>query len=147
MEKQTFKVSINAPRKTVWNVLWNDASYRAWTTAFSEGSRAETDGWKKGSKVLFLDARNNGMVSTVAENIPEEFMSFKHIGVVLEGVEDMNSAEGKEWNGSIESYALKPSPTGTELTVEMDVTEEYKDYFSKTWPKALAKIKELAEQH
>ena len=66
MTKQEFKVSINAPREKVWEVLWNDATYPAWTSAFSEGSHAVTD-WKKGSKILFLDGKGSGMVSTIAE--------------------------------------------------------------------------------
>ena len=35
----------------------------------------------------------------------------------------------------------------TELIVDMDITDDYKDYFEKTWPKALTKVKELAEKN
>ena len=31
--------------------------------------------------------------------------------------------------------------------VDMDVTDEYKDYFKETWPKALDKLKQLAEKN
>ena len=146
MEKLTFKVTIDAPREKVWEILWNDASYQAWTSVFAEGSRAETD-WKKGSKVLFLDGKNDGMVSTIVENIPNEFMSFKHLGGVKNGVEDLDSEKVKEWSGGTENYTLKTVNGKTELTVDMDVTDEYKDYFEKTWPKALDKLKELAEKN
>ncbi len=61
METKEFKISINAPKEKVWDVLWNDPFYRAWTSVFAEGSHAETD-WKKGSKVLFLDNKGRGMV-------------------------------------------------------------------------------------
>ena len=50
MEKNEFKILIDAPPEKVWNVLWNDASYPQWTSAFAEGSKVETD-WKEGSKV------------------------------------------------------------------------------------------------
>ena len=146
MEKQEFKVSINAPREKVWDVLWNDATYRAWTAAFSEGSHAVTD-WKKGSKVLFLDGKGSGMVSTIAENKPTEYMSFEHLGVVKDGVEDTTSPEVKQWAGAHENYTLKPVNGNTELTVEIDLSEEWKDYFVTTFPKALNKIKEIAEQN
>jgi hypothetical protein len=33
--------------------MWDDSTYRQWTSAFSEGSHAVSD-WKEGSKVLFL---------------------------------------------------------------------------------------------
>lgn len=146
MEKQQFKIFIDAPREKVWDILWNDTSYREWTSVFSEGSRAETD-WKKGSKVLFLGSSDEGMVSTIVENIPNEFMSIKHLGIVKNGVEDLNSEKAKEWAGSLENYTLKTVNGKTELTVDMDITNEYKDYFQTTWPKALEKVKELAEKN
>ena len=81
MEKMEFKMLIDAPKERVWDVLWGDITYRQWTAVFSPGSRADTD-WGKGSKVLFLNDNNDGMVSTVAENIPNEYMAFIHHGVV-----------------------------------------------------------------
>jgi hypothetical protein len=146
MEKQKFQISIEAPREKVWNVLWNDDSYRKWTAVFSEGSHVETD-WKKGSKALFLDEQNRGMVATIAENIPNEYMSIKHLGTLINGVEDLDSEQTKQWAGALENYTLIGEDGKTELKVDMDITEEYKDYFLKTWPKALEKVKELAEQN
>ena len=145
MERKQFKILIDAPREIVWEILWNDASYREWTSVFSEGSRAETD-WQKGSKVLFLNASNEGMVSRIEENIPNEFLSIKHLGVVNNGVEDMTSEKVREWAGALENYRLQTVNDKTELVVDMDVTDEYKDYFVKTWPLALEKVKELAER-
>ena len=77
MEKLNFSISINAPKEKVWEMLWDDAGYRAWTNVFAEGSWAKTDSWKEGSKVLFLGPNGSGMVSSVAANKPNEFMSFK----------------------------------------------------------------------
>jgi hypothetical protein len=145
MEKQEFKIAIDAPREKVWKVLWTDDSYRAWTAPFSEGSHAVTD-WKKGSKVLFLDGKGAGMVSTIDESIPNQYMSFKHLGVVKDGIEDTDSAEVKGWAGAHENYTLNDLQGKTELVVDMDINDEFKDYFSATFPKALQKVKELAEQ-
>lgn len=144
MEKQEFKIAIDAPREKVWEVLWTDDTYRAWTKPFTEGSHAITD-WKKGSKVLFLDGKGSGMVSTIDEKIPNEYMSFKHLGVVKGGVEDVDSDEVKVWSGAHENYTLKDVRGKTELVVDMDINDEFKDYFSATFPIALQKVKELAE--
>lgn len=144
MEKMNFKTVINAAPEKIWNILWNDDTYRKWTAAFSEGSYAETD-WKEGSKVLFLDGKGQGMVSKIAENKPNEFMSIEHLGVVKDGVEDTSSEEIKAWAGAHEDYTLKRINGKTELIVDMDVTDDFKDYFKETWPKALEAVKRLSE--
>lgn len=146
MEKKSFTTVINSPRERVWEVLWGKDTYPAWTSAFAEGSNAETDGWKQGSKVLFTDGKGSGMVAIVAENRPNEFMSFRHIGMVNDGVEDTESEKVKEWAGALENYTLRDEGGKTELAVEMDINKEWMDYFVKTWPVALEKVKTLSEQ-
>lgn len=145
MEKQQFKTSINASRERVWEILWGDTSYRAWTSVFSEGSHVVTD-WKKGSKTLFLDGKGSGMVSVIAEHIPNEFMAFKHLGDIKNGIEDTESEEVKAWSGAMENYTLKTVNGQTELEVTVDIDDKFKDYFIDAFPKALAKVKTLSEQ-
>ena len=144
MEKINFKTVINASPEKVWKVLWTDDTYRKWTSAFSEGSYAETD-WKKGSKVLFLDGKGRGMVSRIADNKPNEYMSIEHLGEVTGGVEDTTSEKVKEWAGAHENYTLKKVNGKTELTIDMDITEDFKEMFSKMWPVALDNVKRLSE--
>lgn len=149
MEKLKFSTNIKAPREKVWDILWNDDTYRKWTSAFMEGSYAETDNWKEGTKVLFLGPGGDGMVSTVAKNKRNEFMSFKHLGEVKNGVEDTESEKVKIWAGAMENYRLSDENGNTKLDVELDVDSagDFKDYFSKTFPVALEKVKELAEKN
>lgn len=145
MEKINFSVPINAPKEKVWEMLWNPDAYRAWTSAFCEGSYAETDNWKEGSKVLFLDGRGSGMVSMVAAHRPNEFMSFRHLGFVKDGVEDTRSDAVKGWSGATENYSLTGENGMSTLSTEMDVTDDFKEYMMKTMPLALEKVKGLAE--
>ncbi|HSP11232.1 MAG TPA: SRPBCC domain-containing protein [Salegentibacter sp.] len=145
MERKNFTVVINAPRENVWEVLWSDETYPKWTATFSEGSRAESD-WKEGSKVYFLNAEGEGMVALIDKRKDPEIMNFKHLGMIdKNGNEDLESEKVKPWAGSMENYLLEKENGKTQLTVNMDLNDEYKDYFLKTWPKALEKIKELAE--
>lgn len=144
MERLKFNATINAPAEKVWDVLWGDNTYSKWTAVFSEGSKAETD-WKKGSKVLFGDGKGSGMVSEIADNIPHEYMSFRHLGMITDGVEDTTSEKIKGWAGAMENYTLKESDGKTELQVDLDMNDEYKDYFKDTFPKALQAVKELSE--
>ncbi len=136
---------IDASPAKVWETLWGDETYREWTAAFSPGSTVETD-WKEGSKVLFLDGKGNGMVSKIAKKKANEFMSFAHLGEVHDGVEDLTSEKVSAWAGATENYYLKDVQGKTQLTVELDITDDFKDYFATTWPKALETLKSIAEK-
>ena len=144
MPKSQFKTTIKAPREKVWKTLWGADTYPQWTAPFSPSSNVKTD-WKKGSKVLFLDGEGRGMVSRIEETIPNEYMSFEHLGEVTDGVEDTVSEKVKGWAGAHENYTLKDANGGTELIVDMDISQEFEQMFKDIWPKALDKLKELAE--
>jgi len=144
MEKINFSIKINAPKDKVWKSLWEDANYRKWTSVFSAGSYAVSD-WKEGSKIQFLSPEGNGMYSQIEKMVPNEVMSFKHIGVMKGGAEQPLDEETKKWSGSVERYTLKGDGGGTLLTVELDMVEEHKAYFQEVFPKALAIVKEIAE--
>lgn len=146
MEKLNFSVNINAPKEKVWETLWNDATYREWTKAFSENSHAVTD-WQQGSKVLFLDGQGRGMVSRIEINKPYEFMSFKHLGEVKDGIEDTESEAVKSWAGATENYTLTEANGATTVAIEMDGADDFKDYMVNTWPKALELLKSISESN
>lgn len=144
-----FKIEINAPREKVWDVLFGEETYPIWTKAFSENSNVETD-WKKGSKALFHDGNGKGMVSRIAENVPNEFLSIEHLGMYDNGVEDYESEHVKSWAGAKENYTLTDLDGQTSLLIymEMDESEANKqmiEMFAKMWPNALDKVKELSE--
>lgn len=134
MKKKEFNITIDAPRETVWKILWDDKTYPEWAAVFSEGSRAETD-WQEGSKVLFVNAEGDGMVSRIKRSIPNEYLSFEHLGETRNGVEDLDSDKVREWSGSSENYTLKMVDGKTEVTVELDIPEEHLEFFTETWPK------------
>lgn len=141
-----FRTSIAAPRSKVWDILWDNELYKQWTAPFSEGSRVKTD-WKEGSKVYFLGNEDDGMLAIIEKKNEPEFMSFRHIGMVNKGVEDTESEKVKPWAGAHENYTLTEQGNKTDLLIQIDITEEYRDYFEKTWPKALDKVRELAEKN
>ncbi|MGY5847150.1 SRPBCC domain-containing protein [Salegentibacter sp. HM20] len=147
MERNKFEIRINAPRVKVWDVLWSDETYPRWTSAFSEGSRAKST-WNEGDKIYFLNSDGEGMVARIEKRKDPEIMNFKHIGMIDKtGKEDLESEKVQAWAGARENYQLKEEGGKTLLTVFMDIDGEYKDYFLKTWPKALEKLKQLSEEN
>lgn len=151
MKKITFKTQIKAPAQKVYETMLglnNIATYEQWTAEFNPTSTYEGN-WNKGEKMYFVGTDENGkrggMISEIAENIPAEFVSIKHIGM-LDGDTEITSGEQVEsWAGSLENYAFQESNGITTVTVEMDTAEDYMDYFNGTWPKALKTLKKIAE--
>ncbi len=146
MKRKSYQTTINAPRERVWKVLWAEDTFPRWTAPFSPGSRAVTT-WEEGSKILFLNGDNEGMVSRVQKKKDNEYMDILHLGIVdKDGSEDYESEKVKAWKDAHEIYTLKSVSDGrTELTVDLDVDEEYEQFMDTTWPKAFAELKAVSE--
>ncbi len=149
MQKLNFSITINAQKEKVWATMLDDKTYRIWTEAFSPGSHY-VGTWDKGSKILFLGPNEKGimggMVSRIKENRLYKYISIEHLGIVHDSVEDTTSDAVKQWAGSLENYTFKDLNGMTELIVDMDINDEYKEMFEGMWPKALKKLKELTEK-
>lgn len=76
---------------------------------------------------------------------PNEFMSFKQLGEVKDGVEDTESDKVEQWAGALENYTLKEVNGVTELLVEMDTNDDFKGFLMETFPKSLEQVKILSE--
>ncbi|MDB5120633.1 MAG: Activator of Hsp90 ATPase 1-like protein [Sphingobacteriales bacterium] len=146
METQAIKKSmvIDASKEKIWKVLTEDQFTRIWYAAFSEGSYAETD-WQVGSKAIFKDASNSGMVTKVTENKPYDVLSLEYMGILTNGVEDCESEIANQYKGGVEAYYLTEENGHVRLSIESDMSEEYFESMSVAWDNALGKIKELSE--
>lgn len=150
MQKLHESIVINAPVEKVWDTMLSDATYREWTKVFNPDSRYEGS-WDEGSKILFLGSDPEGkgvggMVSRIKENRLHEYISIEHLGIIENGVEDTTSEKAKKWAPAYENYTFTEKDGGTEVTVDMDIEDEYKDMFNDLWPKAFQKLKELSEK-
>jgi hypothetical protein len=63
------------------------------------------------------------------------------MGEIKDGAETESA-----WAGALENYFLAETGNGTELTTEMDSSEEFQEYFEATFPKALELVKRLSEK-
>lgn len=150
MQKLHFSIIINAPKEKVWNTLLDDATYREWTSVFNPQGSYYKGNWKQGTKMLFLGpdehGKLGGMVSRIKENRPHEYLSIEHIGIFQDGKEDTTSEVAKKWIPAFECYTLRENDRKTEVLIDMDTADEYMNMFQEMWPKALRKLKQLAEK-
>lgn len=140
-----FAATINAPVPAVWRVMIGPESYKRWASAFAEGSYFEGS-WEQGAKIRFLSSpTGDGMVSEIAQNRVNEFISIRHLGFISNGVEDTTSESVRSWAPAFENYTFTSIPEGTNLVIELEVPGEWEQFMNEAWPKALALLKQLSE--
>lgn len=151
MQKLQFKIEINAPLTRVYNLMLgldNKESYEKWVAVFNPTSTYEGS-WLKGSKILFVgtahDGKRAGMVSEIVENIPSQFVSIRHRGI-LDGDQEITTGEAAElWASGVENYTFEAIGTTSIVTIDVDIPKNYLEYMNEVWPKALVRLKEIAE--
>ena len=152
MRKLQFKVQINEPSTKVYDVMLgisNKSNYEQWTALFNPTSTYEGN-WNKGSKIRFVGVdehgKKGGMVSEIAENIPNRFVSVRHYGLLQDDKEIIEGPEVEKWANGLENYTFEENNGTTTVTVDLDTTEEFLDYMNENYPKALDKLKEICEK-
>lgn len=151
MKKVQYKVDINAPVSKVYDVmlgLKDKSTYEEWTALFNPTSSYEGS-WEKGSKIYLVGiddkGERGGMVSRIADNIPNQFVSIEHYGMLKGDQEITEGPEVEQWANSQENYTFEEVDGTTKLTVELDTAEDFEAYMNKTYPNALNKLKEICE--
>jgi hypothetical protein len=141
-----FTVDIAAPVPVVFRVTLDPDTYRDWTTSFAKGSYFVGTG-QKGQKIKFMAPSGDGMLSEIAEHRINEFTSIRHLGFIIKGVEDTESESIRAWAPAYENYTFIATSEGTRLVVDQDVTQEFEQYITQAWPKALHQLKAMCEAH
>ncbi len=151
-KKLQLNVKINAPVNKVYDSMLgisNKSTYEQWTALFNPTSTYEGS-WNKGSKMLFVGTdekgEKGGMVSEIIDNILNQFISIRHYGLVKANVEITEGPEVEKWANGFENYTFLENNGTTTVTVDLDLTEDFLDYFNETYPKALDKLKEICEK-
>jgi hypothetical protein len=151
MEKLQFKVSIAAPVTRVYHYMLGISSrstYEQWTALFNPTSSYEGT-WLKGSKILFVGVdekgEKGGMVSRIAENNANRFVSIQHYGLFKAGKEITEGPEVEKWANGFENYTFDEHCGTTAVTVDLDTTEDFVAFMNEAYPKALDKLKSLCE--
>ena len=142
MKEFKFSVEINAAKEKVWKTLWNDTTFRDWAGLIDEGTYIKGV-LKEGNDVEFISSVNGyGVTSLVDKFIPNELAFFRHKADTQEAG---SKARDNEWTGTSERYELSEKNGQTTVTLTTQVPPEQEETFKERLPKALARIKELAE--
>ncbi|MGU3377099.1 SRPBCC family protein [Chryseobacterium sp. M5A1_1a] len=145
METLSYETIIDAPLQKVWDILWKPETYSVWTQYFGAGSSIMKSDWKVGGKTYFLNDKGDGMVSTIDSLDEPNQIVFKHLGMIENGIEDTQSKEVMEWNGSFEKYFLIDYEGKTKLHAEVQIEKQWRDHMNTGFTKGLIVVKSLAE--
>ncbi len=138
-----FSIEINASKEEVWKTLWEDATFRDWASIIDEGTYIKGV-MKEGNEIQFISSVNGYGVTSLVEILrPNEFVLFRHSADTKESGEQERE---KQWTGGEESYSIAEKAGITTLTVKFDVPYELEEIFNVRFPRALERLKKLAEK-
>ncbi len=142
MKAMQFSIDISTGREKVWDTLWQDETFREWAGIIDPGTHMVGD-LEEGNEVQFISGNGYGVTSLVEKQVVGEFLLLRHRA-------DTKSKGEREredqWTGGEESYSLTEKDATTTLTVTFDVPPALEVYFKDNYPKALARVKLLAER-
>ncbi len=145
MKNLTFTTHIKASPEKIWNCLLNEDSYKIWTAPFCPGTYYKTEALKVGNAIQFLNPEGDGMFGKIQTLIPNQEISFLHIGEIKDFQEQPITEETLRWTNALEKYIIKDNGNSCELVTSIDCVEEYLDYMNSTFPLALDELKRISE--
>jgi len=142
MKQMQFTIEINTPKQKVWDTLWQDETFREWAGLIDPGTYMVGE-LKEGNEVQYISAENGYGVTSLVERLrPGEYLLLRH---QADTQDEGKREREKEWTGGEESYSLSEKDGTTTLAVAFDVPSEMEELFKGLYPKALERVKALAE--
>lgn len=142
MKEMQFSTDIKADKQKVWDTFWQDATFRQWAGLIDPETYMKGE-LREGNEVQFISAANGYGVTSLVDTLkPAEYVQLRH------SADTTDSGAGTrddQWTGGTETYTLTQDGDTTTLTLTFDAPAELEQEFQITYPKALQKIKELAE--
>jgi hypothetical protein len=86
------------------------------------------------------------LIGKIVKALPYEMLKIKYDGVLDGGQEYYGEGDVADFMNAVETYSLTEKDGVTILYIDSPMNEEYFDFMSLAWDKALLKIKELAEK-
>ncbi len=145
MQTIQHSIEINAPKENVWEVLWSDQTLRDWASIIDEGTYMDGS-LKAGNEINFISSVSGyGVVSKVEKIIPNKYVSFIQIADIRVGKDGSFEKRDPQWTGAKEIYEIEEIYDKVTLSLKQEVPDELVEYFKIKIPKALQRVKTLAE--
>lgn len=147
MKRIQLEKRLKATPELLWELIVDPDFYRYWTAAFMEGSDFVGD-WSEGSKIRFVvrdeDGLESGMLSEIAASEWPKHISVRHVGIIMNGVEDHDSRIAEIWRGAYENYTLIPEDAEhSRFLLEMDVDHTQEAEYRSYWQDAFNRMEKL----
>ncbi len=142
MKNLEFIIDISATKEKVWSVLWEDKSFRDWASIIDKGTFLKGE-MQEGNTIQFINSINGyGVTSLITKLVTNEIAEFKHNS----DTKDFGEVErDSEWTGGTERYELSENNGITTLKLVSTVPTSQVEMTEERYPKALGRIKALAE--
>ena len=137
-----FSIEIEAPSEKVWQTLWDDKTFRDWGSIIDEGQYMVGE-LAEGNEVQFISSEGLGVTSFIEKLIPNKYLALRQVADTMDSGKQERE---KEWTGGTESYELVEKNGITNLAVKIDVPHGQEETFKVRFPKALKRVKILAEK-
>ena len=143
MKEMQFSIEINATKERVWDTLWEDETFREWASIIDPETYMVGE-LKEGHEIQFISAASGyGVTSRVERLVAGEFVQLRHRA---DTQDEGERAREEQWTGGAESFSLAEKDGTTTLSVALDVPPELEEVFAVSYPKALERVKVLAER-
>ncbi len=124
-------------------------TYEERTETFSPGSTYEGS-WEQDSSMKFFSsagAAGEGMISEIAENRPNKFLSIRHLWMIMLNKETWQLETTMYPEQGYENYTFSEENGVTTVAVLMSwLPDEYVPMMNEMRPKALVSLKEICER-
>jgi hypothetical protein len=140
-----FAITIRAPLNRVWDTMLAPASYVQWARAFSPNSTYQGS-WTEGETMTFLDPDLGGTRAVLDIVEAHERIEARHVAIIdASGAADDATEFAEKWIGTLERYRFEETAGETTLSIDIETHDDFVEMFSRAWPVALHRLRNLCE--
>ncbi len=124
------------------NCFGSRKNYHAVGCVISVGSHYKTEQFAEGGNIQLLTPTGGGTYSIIEKIDHNKLVGLSgHIDEIKDFQEQTINQATETWRNAMESYELKNSATGTELTVQVDTMDISAEFMKNSFPFALQVVK------